>query len=252
MNRWSCALEIVIIGLSDQQIITGLSIIVAGLTQLGWGLESYHFQSVVSLAWFSAITHLLTLTILREEVRSKKPIRYFRLFGMGLLAIMLICTSAPLGYFASFNPPSLSLPAWCLYHADLKWYGPERPPFPSKTPESEKTYNWVFITSTLGLLAYSFCTRAIILFKKNESSHAVFRMPSGQPWIGIEDRLEKLRSNTGHTGAPKNPVQKARTICYKVLRANYVVIISAHELYRSRLWEVRILIYIPVAAVVEQ
>ncbi|CAG8959005.1 hypothetical protein HYFRA_00012164 [Hymenoscyphus fraxineus] len=123
MNRWSHALEIVIIGLSDQQIITGLSIIVGGLTQLGWGLETFHFQTIGSLAWFSAIAHLFTLTILRDELRSTKLLRYFRLSGMGLLAIMLVCISVPMGYVTSRYSASAvtSLPAWCLYHPNIPW-----------------------------------------------------------------------------------------------------------------------------------
>lgn len=233
MNRWSYALEIVIIGLSDQQIITGLSIIVGGLTQLGWGLESYHFHTIASLAWFSTITHLLTLTILRDEVRSKRPIRYFRLFGMGLLAVMLICISTPLGYFASYTPPWYSLPAWCLYHADIEWNRLFRTNDYEEF-KSEKTYNWAFIAFTMGLLVYSFCTRAILLCK-NGSSHVVFCMPPGQPWRWIESKMGKFRGNgTGRRAI----VRKARTAWYKVLRANYVLIIATHELYRSRLWEV--------------
>jgi hypothetical protein len=51
LYRWSFALESVIMVLSDQQVITGISIILGGISQLRSGLPVYHWQSVVNLAW---------------------------------------------------------------------------------------------------------------------------------------------------------------------------------------------------------
>lgn len=49
--RWSFALENVIVVMSDQQVVTGISIIISGLSQLRSGIPIYHWQSVVNLAW---------------------------------------------------------------------------------------------------------------------------------------------------------------------------------------------------------
>ncbi|CAG8978020.1 hypothetical protein HYALB_00000690 [Hymenoscyphus albidus] len=235
MNRWSHALEIVIIGLSDQQIITGLSVIVGGLTQLGWGLETFHFQTIGSLAWFSAIAHLFTLTILRDELRSTKLLRYFRLSGMGLLAIMLICISVPMGYVTSPNFVASNLPAWCLYHPKFPWgyHDFDHPQDPSYL-QTYKEFNWVYVTFTLGLLVYTFCTRAVILCKKNADSHAIFRLPPGQPWVWIEKIISRFH---GRSTRRTVIVRIGRSACYKALRANYCLLVVAHELYRSRIWE---------------
>lgn len=83
LERWSLALETTIISFSDQQVLTGISIIIGGLSQLEWGLAVYHFQAVGNLAWFSTMTHILTLTVLREKMRSNKIIRILRIVLMG-------------------------------------------------------------------------------------------------------------------------------------------------------------------------
>jgi hypothetical protein len=48
MDIWSYALETAIVSFSDQQVITGISIIIEGITQLGWGLDLYHWQTVAN------------------------------------------------------------------------------------------------------------------------------------------------------------------------------------------------------------
>lgn len=120
LDRWSFALGAIITSMSDQQVITGISMIVGGLTQLQAGIQIYHWESVVNLAWFSTITHLLTLTILRDEVRLNKPIRVFRILGMGILLVFLIYALIPIGFFYNSKLPR-NFPAWCLYNPSVEW-----------------------------------------------------------------------------------------------------------------------------------
>lgn len=52
--------------MSDLQILTGISILISGYAQLECGLSCYHWQVLVYLAWFSSLTHLSCLTLLRN------------------------------------------------------------------------------------------------------------------------------------------------------------------------------------------
>lgn len=63
-EKWNMALESAVITFSDTQIITGIAILLCGYIQLPLGISTYHWQVVVSLAWFSSLTHLLTLSSL--------------------------------------------------------------------------------------------------------------------------------------------------------------------------------------------
>lgn len=107
---------------SDQQIVTGISVLIGGFSQLQWGISAYHWQSIVNLAWLSTVTHLLTLTILREEVHSNKPVRNIRVLGMGLLVLKLFPAMLPIGCLLLPDKLPEEFPAWCLYHPSLKWY----------------------------------------------------------------------------------------------------------------------------------
>lgn len=85
--------------MSDFQLITGLSILISGFTQLGTGISAYHWQRLVQLAWFSSITHLCTLTALRNYFRQNSLGYFWRLPGMVILIIMLIIALIPTGQY---------------------------------------------------------------------------------------------------------------------------------------------------------
>jgi len=50
LDRWAFAFREVVIILSDQQVITGISILFGGFSQLHSGLSIYHWETVVNLA----------------------------------------------------------------------------------------------------------------------------------------------------------------------------------------------------------
>lgn len=62
LDIWSFALGNVILNFSDQQVVLGIAVLIAGVSQLSSGLDSYHWSTVLNLAWFSSFTHILTLT----------------------------------------------------------------------------------------------------------------------------------------------------------------------------------------------
>ena len=104
---------------SDQQVLTGLAILISGYVQLGCrGLAVYHWQIVVDLAFFSSVTHLTTLTCLRTYFQTRNFLRRIRLIFMGILATMLGCALWSTGYLINSNV-DITFPAWCLYHREI-------------------------------------------------------------------------------------------------------------------------------------
>lgn len=92
--------------MSDLQILTGLSILVSGYSQLRCGLSIYHWQVLVYLAWFSSITHLSCLTFLRNYLYNRQGERTWRLLGMGAIVIMLMIALLPTGNNLQDTPPA--------------------------------------------------------------------------------------------------------------------------------------------------
>jgi hypothetical protein len=77
--------------LSDQQLVTGLAILlgaVANLNTLSW----YEFSVALSLSWFSSTTHLATLDVLQEYFRLHAVIRNWRVGGM--ISVLILLTFA--------------------------------------------------------------------------------------------------------------------------------------------------------------
>lgn len=89
-----------ILNLCDLQIVTGFGILIAGFYCLE-DTSSYHWQIVVHLAWFANITHITTLTFLRDYLHSRKDLRQrnIRIFTMLLFLIMLLVAEFPTGFF---------------------------------------------------------------------------------------------------------------------------------------------------------
>ncbi|KAE9379656.1 hypothetical protein N431DRAFT_526962 [Stipitochalara longipes BDJ] len=70
-----------ILALSDQQLITGFAILVAGILK-SCTITWWEFQVVVSLAWFSSTTHLSTLVVLWGYLQDHPTVRNWRVGGM--------------------------------------------------------------------------------------------------------------------------------------------------------------------------
>lgn len=85
--------------MSDLQLATGIAILISGYTQLRCGLSSYHWLVIGRLAWFSSLTHLSCLTLLRNYLYNRKPQRQWRLLFMLALIIMLITAMVPTGSY---------------------------------------------------------------------------------------------------------------------------------------------------------
>ena len=104
---------------SDQQIVTGIAILVSGYATLHDSISAYHWQIMVSLAWFSSITHLTTLTVLRDYLQKRTFLRVTRVFCMFAIVLMLIYALLPTGvpsWLVSFDQTwQPGIPAQCFF-----------------------------------------------------------------------------------------------------------------------------------------
>jgi hypothetical protein len=79
------------LALSDQQLITGISLLIATYARL-CVISGYSFQVVAASAWFSCTTHLSTLTVLRKYFDEHKVLRTVRVVIMVILFLFLSVT----------------------------------------------------------------------------------------------------------------------------------------------------------------
>ena len=77
-----------VLALSDQQLVTGLAILIAGLSNLR-RITGYELAIVISLSWFSSTTHLTTLIALRTYMDSHGVVRDARVVGMVVILILM-------------------------------------------------------------------------------------------------------------------------------------------------------------------
>ncbi|KAL4804639.1 hypothetical protein BDV18DRAFT_161735 [Aspergillus unguis] len=109
-SRWpylNSPLTKCILAMSDLQLATGISILISGYTQLRCGISSYHWLVISRLAWFSSLTHLSCLTLLRNYLYNRKAQRQWRLLFMLGLIIMLITAMVPTGSYEWSSPYEL-------------------------------------------------------------------------------------------------------------------------------------------------
>jgi hypothetical protein len=77
-----------LLGFSDQQLATGLAILIAVLANR-CSLTVYELQIAFCLAWFSATTHMATLKVLQEYFYKNKVVRNWRVLGIFAFLVLL-------------------------------------------------------------------------------------------------------------------------------------------------------------------
>lgn len=98
--------------LSDQQLVTGLAILVAGYHEMmSNNLDLYHWHMIVWLALLSSSVHIASLTLLRDVFNKNPILRNFRVAGMLILLVLLATATWPTRKGLS----GLWLPAKCCW-----------------------------------------------------------------------------------------------------------------------------------------
>lgn len=103
-----------ILTLSDQQLVTGLAVLIAGVCNQRT-LTGYQFAVILSQAWFSSTTHMATLDALRNYLGSHGIVRDIRVTGMLAVLVLLIYTFI----VSLLTRPHPMLPVQCLFEEPL-------------------------------------------------------------------------------------------------------------------------------------
>ena len=103
-------LEKFTLSLSDQQLVTGIAILLAGWIR-HTEEKVYHFAIILDLAWMSSNTHLLTLGVLHDYFLKHREIRYWRLALMFCTFVMLFIANVYSGISTWYD--DFAYPAQC-------------------------------------------------------------------------------------------------------------------------------------------
>lgn len=142
-----------ILTLSDQQLVTGLALLIAGVCNQRT-LTGYQFAVILSQAWFSSTTHMATLDALRNYLGSHGIVRDVRVCAMASVLILLIYTF--IVSVLTRPPKNLMLPVQCVFEEPLH-------------------YNNVYASSggaaayTLGVIALTYLFRIQDLYVRQRS-----------------------------------------------------------------------------------
>ncbi|KAE9365722.1 hypothetical protein N431DRAFT_472320 [Stipitochalara longipes BDJ] len=239
LDRWSSALGAVILSFSDQQIVIGISVIVAGVSQFNSGLDTYHWQTVANLAWFSAFVHVTALAVLRDEDRFNKRMRKLRILAMGTLVIMLCCVSYSLGWttgvvttFDGYNSASLpaNFPAPCLYRPDIRWG------YANSVDEIVVAYNWAYTALNWAILILGFTITVLLQYFDNMSE--VFGTLASLLWLDkFSHQIRKLGLPAIQSLESNVEVLSRPSMRYRLCRGTYALKFTAMRMYSSTIWE---------------
>ena len=252
LEKWKQALQMAVLSFSDQQILTGLAILISGYVQLGCrGLAVYHWQIVVDLAFFSSVTHLTTLTCLRTYFQTRSSLRLIRFICMGVLAVMLGLALGSTGYLNGqlFGGVEATFPAWCLYHREaMNRY---------RELGGTDSFNYAYVLIVLLYLGFSYLSRIFKLFRgAPEALLAAFLFCSDLiPWRlwrkkvrekAIRRTFDEIRENTTpEIRSIENRVfsqlkrpQTFWILLYRAMLSVAHVGQAVKDLYRSVIWEV--------------
>lgn len=143
-----------ILTLSDQQLATGLAILVAAVANQ-CKLTVWEFQLAFSLAWFSSTTHLATLDCLREYFIEHGAVRNWRVFGMlALLILLMYCL------IISMASVDSTIPVQCTF----SFFG-QRGEFNTAPLDINDILS---ASLTLLLLTWQYMVRILWSYKRNE------------------------------------------------------------------------------------
>ncbi|EQK98155.1 hypothetical protein OCS_06135 [Ophiocordyceps sinensis CO18] len=111
-----------IITMCDLQIFTGAGILISGFLSLYDNLAAYHWQIIVYLAWFSTVSHLAGLTVIRSYLHAFPRKRNIRLALVAVVMLLLLVAMVPTQFFAWRGTASRFLPgtaAVCYFDMGL-------------------------------------------------------------------------------------------------------------------------------------
>ncbi|KAL8694908.1 MAG: hypothetical protein Q9224_003486 [Gallowayella concinna] len=174
---WQPIMEHLVLTLSDQQLIVGVAILVAGWVK-HCSISVYHFTIVSELAVFSSNTHMTSLNVLQVYLVERPSLRDWRVFFMLLIFVMLMVAFVLEGHvewFISWNSH-----AQCLFDDLIGNIGGE---------------SAQFMTANIVLLFYGYSTSIFRLYASEKRDTLLLDKPLGRMksiQAAIDDRRRAL------------------------------------------------------------
>ncbi|KAH8752416.1 hypothetical protein BGZ57DRAFT_965715 [Hyaloscypha finlandica] len=232
-DQWIDAIKEAILSFSDQQLVTGIGMLVSGYTQLRCSLDLYHWQIVVYLTWFSSLTHMTTLSALRHYFHEQPTLAYWRVFFMGCTIVLLATSLIPTGYASGDEPIVLAIPAQCLYSAksvlrvrdalSSTYYFDFLSPF-----------NTALIVLAILYLTFSYISRVVAIFEKPAST-AIYLLRS-KPGYYLKKRILSLKLLSEDPGTRFG--RGIWSLLLLLLKACYILLKVMFDLGQSMLLEI--------------
>lgn len=213
--------------MSDAQIVTGISIFISGLAQLPCGLSCFEWQILVNLAWFSSLTHLSCLTVLRNYLYNHPVERAWRLLSMLVLVVMLSLALLPTtnykwkeqGIWSNEKLiPKLTDYAICYLKPDRRY---------------QSQFSVLSSTISIFLISLGFLLRVIRLH------HSFSSFVSGKIRKSLSVAARRLL-RTVFQWCDRNGSQESlkRLLCYRPILAIFLAMRILLDLWSSMLFEV--------------
>ena len=225
---WEPTLRNAVLMFSDQQLVTGLALLISGYAQLRCGISSYHWQTIIYLTWFSSLTHLTTLTVLRQYFRDNPDPRLWRAVLMLAMVTLLGFALLPSGddlWFTS-DEYMAGVPALCLFRRLIARSLEE--------PSSFDVYTSSSMLISVLVLFLGYLTRLVKLSRKATAFTKV--------WIRTKPgrKLKSaLRTSIQRAGKSTTVVFMYWRLQHFVLETAYILLRASFDIYESTLWEVR-------------
>lgn len=117
-SQWRVTIERVALVFSDQQLITGLAILIAGFYEaFSRDLQAYYWKIITSLAYLSSTVNLLSLSFVQERLNHNRVLRNMRLSGMITLLALLITAMIPTTNSFYAREQLSGIPARCFWRS---------------------------------------------------------------------------------------------------------------------------------------
>lgn len=206
--------------------MTGLAILGSGFIQLPRNISSYHWQIMVYLARFSSLTHLTTLTVLRQYFHENPGIRNWRLVFMLVTAGLLLATLIPTGNSMWLTDKDNqvfigAVPVKCYFRSSQL----------SPKAYDVKTSQCFTMSASVVIIVYGYTTRIIKLSSKASMLACRWLREKPEDWLGSQlDRVYSL--------SKRRSLNRGWRFVYFWLCSFYINLRVTFDLFESNLWEV--------------
>ena len=193
-HYWMAIMERFILGLADQQLVTGTAVLLVGY--LKCDITAYHFTIVGDLAWFSSNVHITSLKVLCYYFQEHHAARTWRIALMVAMCAMLIASTV-----FEFNGrwyQSLPVPAHCVFVL------------------AYSVSDIGFLTFTLLLVLSGYITAIASMFSTSFYP-GVIEKKYVQFWQSTNKRYLELRKVPW---IDLNLIQKIKEICLRIILAD--------------------------------